>query len=127
MKGKDIIKEAKDGETDKLKRRIRRLELEKKDLTKENNKLKSELGTLELAFDETKKFLKDTMKDYSVEEAIERAKKTHKRKKEEKKRKAAKEVCPKCGNHEVKLIPSRAGTIIVCGKCEHREVKKNAK
>lgn len=124
MKGKDIIKEAKDSEIGRLKNENRRLRAENKDLTKENNKLKSELGTLELAFDETKKFLKDTMKDYSVEEAIERAKKTHKRKKEEKKRKAAKEVCPKCGNYEVKLIPSRAGTVIVCGECEHREVKK---
>jgi len=119
-----IVKTAKDGETQKLKRRVHRLLEENKELTKKNNKLLSEIATLEAAFEESKKLIVELDGETSLDQALERAERLVNYKKQEKKRKAAKTVCPECGDHEVKQIPSRAGTIIVCSKCEYRGVKK---
>lgn len=119
-----MVKEAKDGETQKLRNRVRRLDQENKSLQKKVNKLLSENGTLQAALDETERLLKEHYNEVSLDEALRVAKKAHQKKKLDKKRKSAKELCPECGNHEVKLIPSRAGTIIVCSKCEYRGVKK---
>lgn len=125
MNKKVPVKEKyKDGELNKLRNRVKRLELENKELIKKNNKLLSEVSTLETAFEESKKLIKQLDGETTLEEAIKRATKLNKYKKEQKKKKAAKELCPECGDHNIRLIPSRAGTIIVCAKCQYRGVKK---
>ena len=126
MKAKkgSVVKQEKDGQTQKLKRRIYRLEQENKELVRKNNKLASEIATLEAAFEESKKLIIELDGETSLDQALERAERLVKYKKQEKKRKAAKVVCPECGDHEIKQIPSRAGAIIVCSKCEYRGVKK---
>lgn len=113
MKGKDILKEPKDGETSKLKRRIKRLE-------KENNRLKSELNSLEQAFKNTRRYIDDETKNVSVDRMIDAAKKGTKLSDLKKELE-----CPKCGD-EINQIKSLAGTVEVClnQECDYREVKK---
>lgn len=108
-------KEDKDGEVSKLKERIRKLE-------KENNQLKSEIRTLESAFDKTKRFLKGSMNEFSVEDAIEAAKKD----------KTLKEMktqytnfCPKCGG-EIRVDKLPFGSMVFClnEECKHHELRR---
>lgn len=124
VKKGNIVKKSKDGENQKLRRRVHRLEQENKELIKKNNKLVSEITTLEAAFEESKKLIIELDGETTLDQALQRAERMVQYKKQEKKRKAAKVVCPKCDSHEIKQIPSRAGTIIVCGECEYRGVKK---
>lgn len=113
---KVIVKEAKDGNVQKLKNRIRRLE-------KENKKLKSDLGSYEQAFKKTTKFLKDNTDEISLEELIKAAKEN----------KSLKEItpeevrqCPKCAS-DLKKLKYPVGTVIVCenNKCDYRSMEKN--
>ncbi len=120
------VKEEKSSEVAKLKKRIRSLQEDNKELVMKNKRLTGELATLEAQFDETKELLKELHSEVSLEEALQRGKKLAQKKKLDKRKRAAKERCPECGGHEVKLIPSRAGTILVCGSegCDYRGVKK---
>lgn len=105
------LKEAKDSEIAKLKRRIRKLE-------KEKAILKSELSTYDSAFGQTVDFLKEFTDEFSLEEIIKLAK-------ERKESSKKKTICDKCGSDEIKLIASIAGTVIICTKCKHRKLDKN--
>ena len=108
-------REEKDGELSKLKERIQKLE-------RENRQLKSEIKTLESAFDKTKKFLKGSLEDFSVEDAIEAAKKdqTLKQMKTENNNK-----CCKC-NGEVRIDRLSFGNMVFClnEDCKFTELRK---
>lgn len=117
MKSKKIPnREAKDGLIQKLKRRIVRLE-------KENERLKSELKTLESFRELTSDYIDGKLDNVPVEKVIRGVEKKQKLS-SIKKPDVIKEVCIKCLSGELKRIPYRAGVIIVCGSCEHREIKK---
>lgn len=105
------LKEAKDSEINKLKRRIRKLE-------KEKAALKSELKTYDDAFGQTVDFLKEFTDEFSLEDVIKMAK-------ENKKAKESKRICEKCGSDNIKVIPSLAGDIIICSDCKFRKIEKN--
>jgi predicted nuclease with TOPRIM domain len=113
---KSPIREAKDGEVQKLKRRIKRLE-------KENERLKSELRTLESFRSLTSDYIGDKLDGVPVEKVIRGVEKKHKLSKI--KPDTIKEVCQKCLRGELKKVPYRGGVVEVCGECQHREVKKN--
>lgn len=115
MKDKDIRKEYKDGELNKLKRRVKRLE-------SENKRLKSELNAYDQAFKKTTKFLKDNTDEISLEELVKAAKEN----------KSLKEItpdetkqCPKCGS-DIKKLQYPVGTVIVCenNNCDYRSMEK---
>ena len=117
MKDKDIKKEYKDGELNKFKRRIKRLE-------SENKRLKSELNAYEQAFKKTTKFLKDHTDDISLEELI-KAAKEDKSLRDVEEENAAKKACPKCLS-ELKIIKYPIGTLISCTKCDYRSMEKDS-
>lgn len=101
------MKESKSAEVDKLKKQVRKLQKEKRQLI-------SKLNTLEQAFRENLKFLKGATEDKSLEELIEAAKK----------RKPLKEInnpCPVCGN-ELLISKGNYGEIHTCG-CGYRNKK----
>lgn len=111
-------KEAKDGETQRLKRRIRRLE-------KENNKLKSELRSYDQAFKKMTKHIEHFTDDYSVEELIESARASKKPKKVE-----VKETCHSCMSTNVFVGSLPFGRLISCqdcGKVKTYYAKKDSK
>lgn len=66
MANKDYLKEEKSGNEKRLKGQIKRLE-------HENNRLKSELRTLEVALGKNVMFLKTKTRNYTVEELIQGA------------------------------------------------------
>lgn len=105
------VKKAKDGEVNKLKKRIKKLE-------GENARLKSEVNSLEEAFKNTKKFIDDETQGVSVEKMIDAAKKGTRLK-------DVKPKCPECGA-DVKITPGPRGMgrVIVCGNCKYRTVEK---
>lgn len=113
---KEPKKEYKDGELNKLKRRIKRLE-------KENTRLKSELNSYEQAFKKTTRFLKDHTDDISLEDLVQAAKQDKSLRKVEKEH--VESLCPKCFNKLKELPKSRVGKIIVCTQCEYRKVEKD--
>lgn len=112
---KEPKKEYKDGELNKLKRRIKRLE-------KENTRLKSELNSYEQAFKKTTKFLEDHTDDISLEDLVQAAKQDKNLRKVEKEH--VESLCPKCFSKLKELPKSRIGKIIVCTQCEYRKVEK---
>lgn len=112
---KEPKKEYKDGELNKLKRRIKRLE-------KENTRLKSELNSYEQAFKKTTRFLKDHTDDISLEDLVQAAKQDKSLRKVEKEH--VESLCPKCFSKLKELPKSRVGKIIVCTQCEYRKVEK---
>lgn len=117
MKPKKIPnKEAKDNEVQRLKRRVKRLE-------KENERLKSEIKTLESFRDLTSDYIEGKLDGVSVENVIRGVEKKQKLN-SIKKPDDIKEVCAKCLRGEIKKIPYRGGVVVVCGNCEHREIKK---
>ena len=116
MKQKEPKREYKDGELNKLKRRIKRLEAE-------NKRLKSENNAFEQAFKKTTKFLEDHTGDISVEDLIQAAKKDKSLGKVEKEH--VEKLCPKCFSKLKELPKSRVGKIIVCTSCEYRKVEKD--
>lgn len=113
---KEPKKEYKDGELNKLKRRVKRLE-------KENNRLRSENKAFEQAFKKTTKFLEDHTGDISVEQLIDAAKQGKSLRKVEKEH--VESLCPKCFSKLKELPKSRVGKIIVCTQCEYRKVEKD--
>lgn len=114
---KTPVKAARDGEIQRLKRRIARLE-------KENQRLKSEIKTLEGFRDLTSEYIGGKLDNVPVEKVIKGIESKQKfdsiRPKD-----IIKEVCTKCLKGELKRVPYRAGVIVICGNCEHREIKKD--
>ena len=115
MKNKRIyVKEAKDGQINKLRRRIHKLE-------KENDRLKSEISTLEQFRRITSTYIDNKLDGVSVENVIKGV---------DKKLKMSKIVedngCVKCGS-EVKTIPYLGGIIRLCSNihCSYKETIKN--
>lgn len=117
---KDIKKEYKDGELNKLKKRIKRL-------ISENKRLKSELNAYDQAFKKTTKFLKDNTKEISIEKLIEAAK-SNKSLKEVRTEVEEEDKCPRCTS-DTKKVPFRDGHVVVCinEHCKFRHVKKTVK
>lgn len=105
--------EEKDGQLDKLKNRVRRLE-------KENARLKSELNSYEQAFKNTKNFLREHTDEFSLDKLIEGAKSNKSL------REIQKEAvyCKKC-NSIVSVGNLPFGTLHLCNNCGHREVIRN--
>lgn len=109
-----IVKEAKDGQVQKLKNRIKNLE-------KKNKILVQKLNTAEKALEESAQYLRDHTEDISVEELIKAAKD----------KKTLKEVedgraCPNCGSKAYKSMPTLFGELKICQLCKHKEtVVKN--
>lgn len=105
--------EEKDGQLDKLKNRVRKLE-------KENARLKSELNAYEQAFKNTKNFLRDHTDEFSLESLIEGAKGN----------KSLKELqhnivsCKSC-QAIIEPKPLPFGTLHLCSHCGYKEVIKN--
>lgn len=116
-----IVKEAKTGETDKLKSRIRRLEADNKELVVKNRKLLSEIKTLEAYRQVTSEHIGDKLDGIPVEKVIRGIEKKQKAEKKTKEFKS-KETCPLCHDN-IKEILFRAGKIKVCSnpKCKYRE------
>lgn len=91
---------------------------------KENHKLKSDISTLQKGFDETSKFLKGQLSDYSLEEILTAVKEKRKLKKQLK-RLEEMNGCPKCGKNTVKDISAPNGRVIKnCTNCDYYEVTK---
>lgn len=103
--------ESKDGEKEKLKKRIRKLE-------KENSKLKSELKTFNKAFATTTKYIKDNTDNFSVESVINSVKKNKTMR--EMKDESRCEICD--GDVKETIIPN--GILKVCKTCGRRNVEK---
>jgi DNA repair exonuclease SbcCD ATPase subunit len=106
-------KEYKDGELNRLKKRIKKLE-------KENDRLKSELNSYEQAFKKTTKFLRDNTEEISLENLIKAAKseKSLKEVKEE----STSNKCPVC-SADIKIMETLVGKIITCTKCSYRNLE----
>jgi len=96
-----IVKEAKSGEIQKLKNRVKNLE-------RKNKILIQKLNTAEIALEHSAKFLKGSTEEFTVEELIDAANnsKTAKNMKDEK--------CPKCGENELKTIATLFGKLATC-------------
>ena len=107
------MKDYKDGELNKLRRRIKRLE-------EENHRLKSELKTFNKAFAKTSKYLKDNTDGFSVEKVIEASKKekTLQETREEDK-------CPECGE-ELSYSSLPFGRLILCKACNYRKTENSS-
>lgn len=109
------VKEAKSGEAQKLKRRIKRLE-------EENKRLKGTIKTLEAYKNVTDNYIDGKLDGIPVEDVIKAVSKEKKLKDIKKK-----EVdCPKCGNI-LHYIKGPMGKIEVCKNefCDHRKVVKS--
>lgn len=113
--GKDYPQKTRDGEIQKLKRRVKKLETE-------NKRLKSELKSFEQAFQRTSNFLRDHTKEITIEGLIDAAKKGHSLK--ETQNEEVKKACRKCLAPELTVIKNNFGSIFVCQKCGEREVEK---
>lgn len=113
FRGKKPRKEAKDGETTKLKGQIRKLQ-------NENKKLKSELKSYDRAFKQMTKHIKQFTDDFSLEELIDAAKENKKPIKKEK----AKDVCPYCFSENVFVgdLPFGGNKLISCQDCNKVKV-----
>ena len=109
------MKEQKDGQLQRLRNRVRRLE-------KENRKLKSELNSLEQAFKNTTSFLRDHTQHININDLIEAAKhgKSLKTVQDDQE---VHLVCPKCFSENFAVVPTPFGQVSTCGECKHRETK----
>lgn len=107
-------KEEKDGQLQKLKSRIRRLE-------KENERLKSEIKTLEAYRSITNKYIDEELNGVPVEKVIKSIEKHHNlgQIKDE-----IKPVCPNCLNKDLMILGRQDGTFHMC-KCGYKKVIKN--
>jgi predicted RNA-binding Zn-ribbon protein involved in translation (DUF1610 family) len=113
MKPKKVPKaEAKDGQVEKLRNRIRKL-------TKQVDELKSEVRTYKSAWKDTGEFLRDHTENISLEKLVKAANGN----------KSLKDVqeesqCPSCGSDNVKLIPTNqeGRTVVLCSDCGFRKV-----
>lgn len=118
MNKKEPRKEYKDGELNRLKKRIKKLE-------KENDRLKSELNSYDQAFKKTTKFLRDNTDEISLENLIQAAKNESSLKEvTEIQEKENSRNCPVCfSSIEPNYVP-KVGNIILCKKCNYRTVEK---
>lgn len=107
VKRGSIVKEAKSGEIQKLKNKIRRLESDKRKLIAENKDLRERL-------EENLEFTKRETEDFSVEDLI-KAAKTKKDLPNLKKE----QECPKCGDR-IAIIKTTFGRLLTC-KCGYRK------
>jgi regulator of replication initiation timing len=100
---------------------IQKLKSQVRKLQKENRILKSEIRTLEKAYEETLNFLHDETDEISLEDLVSAAK-------SKKKVKTVKEekysVCPECGKKGCYTNPLPFGKLELCRYCEYREVKR---
>ena len=115
---KSPVREAKDGELQKAKRRIKRLE-------KDVQRLKSEIKTLEGFREAASSYIDGKLDGVPVERVIKgiQKKQTLKQTKPD----VIKECCPKCITAELKIVPYPGGEARVCGNCKHRETVKEIK
>lgn len=107
VKKGSVVRQAKDGEIQKLKNRIKKLE-------KEKSILVTKLNTAEAALANNIKFLKGSTEDLSVEDLIEAAK-TSKNLRE-----IREDECPKCKGSELKITKTLFGTLCFC-ECGYTE------
>ena len=120
MKPKRVpVKEAKDGQLQRLRNRVRKLE-------KENRKLKSELNALEKAFENTTKFLRDHTQHISLDDLIEAAKKGHSLKTVQDDQEVNL-VCPKCLSENFAVVSTPFGEVRSCRDCKYRETVREKK
>jgi hypothetical protein len=123
MKSKkgSIVKESKDGEKEKLKSRIRRLESDNKTLVTKYRKLLSEIKTLESYREVTSEHIGNKLDGIPVEKVIRSVEEKQKAKKRAKEDAKSKEVCPACYG-PIKVISFRAGKVKTCSndKCNYR-------
>lgn len=97
---------------------VRTLKAANRRLKSENEKLLSQIATLEKAFAKTSKYLKDNTDNISVEKIIQGVK-------EDKKLVEIKKLglCSKCGSGDLKELPAgRAGYIKICVACNDRSM-----
>ena len=112
-------------EVQDLKDTIQKLKARLNNLYKENKKLKSDISTLQRGFDETSKFVKGQLADYSLEEVFAALKERRKLKKQVKKIEQA-QGCPKCGGKNVKESKLPHGSRMKsCKDCTYIEVIKD--
>lgn len=113
-KAKEFNKEAKDGQIDKLRRRIHRLE-------KENERLKSEVKTLESYRRTTNRYIDNKLDGVPVEDVISGIR--NNKKVDEL---SHEQTCPKCAN-ELKIIRSPGRLTKICsnptGVCRYVKVE----
>jgi predicted nuclease with TOPRIM domain len=113
---KEPRKEAKDGAVEKLKRRIKRLE-------KENDKLKSEVRTLEAYRELTDTYVGGKLDGVPVERVIQGVKKKESLRKIKVNKVIVNDACPKCLTQLIK-VPFINGVVKICNNCEYRETLK---
>ena len=105
------VKEAKSGEIQRLKSRIKKLE-------KEKSTLERKIRGLESYREETHRYIGSELENIPLEKVIENNKNKTK----------LKDVtnCPKCGS-DINLIPSPSGTVELCLNqyCDHRRKYNN--
>lgn len=117
MKPKKIPeKEAKSGELQKAKQRIRKLE-------KEVARLKSEKKTLESYKDLTNEYIGGKLDGVPVEKVIRGVQKQQRLSKINEEP-DIREACPKCISSELKIVTYPGGKVKLCRKCQFREVIK---
>lgn len=116
MKPKKVPKrEEKDGELQKLKTRVKRLE-------KENDRLKSELRSYEQAFKNTNKFLRDNTKEISLEALIKAAKEGSSLRDVQKQE--LHRTCKYCLSIDVHVSDTPVGKMVVCRNCSKTDIEK---
>lgn len=113
------VKEEKSGQVQRLRNRVRRLE-------KENRKLKSELNSLEQAFKNTTKFLRDHTQHIDINDLIEAAKHGSSLK-DVQEEQEVELVCPKCFSQNFAVVSTPFGEVRSCGDCKHRETIREKK
>ena len=115
MKPKKMpMKEAKTGNEQKLRNRIRYLERKVKALEKEKRAFES-------AFKHTKSFLRDHTEDISLEKLIEAAKKGQSLKEAKDETKIT--SCEKCGGNDLRYI----GKLVLCMSCNRNASIEDSK
>lgn len=112
---KKYPKEEKDGEVSKLKRRIKRLE-------KENERLKSEIKTLEAYKELTNGYIDGKLDGIPVERVIKSVEKEQKLKKVITDNKPK---CPVCGAEGMKIIKTPHNETHLCQLCNYLKVNRN--
>ena len=118
MKPKKVPKrEEKDGELQKLKNRVKRLE-------KENDRLKSELNSYEQAFKNTSKFLRDNTKEISLDALIKAAKEGASLK--QVRDSELKRVCKFCMSQNVHVSEVPSGKLVLCRDCSKTNIEKKS-
>lgn len=114
MSQKRLKKEEKDGQIQRLRNRVRRLE-------RENERLKQEIKTLEAYRNITNKYIDDELDGIPVEKVIKSVEKHHNLAKV---KDEIKPVCPMCLNKSMTILGRPDGVMHMC-KCGYKKVIKN--